>query len=81
MMSHWRTSRIASGGQPRPGSHYAHNTPRDLNLFPSQSILHREDIGDAPLNILLAIQRGSLALCALGCVVFLGGFWVLFFWS
>ena len=53
MADHWRTSRSALGGRHErlTGSPYAHITPRDSNPFPSQSILHREDIGYPPLDV------------------------------
>lgn len=72
---YWRTSRATPGGvRQLPGSPHAQRTQRDSNSFPSQSVLHCEDIPDPSFNIgrsLASVLAGSLAGVGLAVVVFI----------
>jgi hypothetical protein len=52
-MTHWRTSRSDFRGRVEhlTGSPHGADTRADLNSFPPQSILHREDISYPPLDV------------------------------
>jgi hypothetical protein len=84
-MSHWRTGRIASGGQPRPGLHISADTHAESNSFYSplatELSFPRSQFAQAMLDILTLCVWMLFGL--LGALILSGPaivlVWILFF--
>lgn len=77
-MTYWRTSRSDLGGRhEHPTGSPRAVTPRDLNSFPLQPVLHREDACDAPLNVGDVIRDAILGSVAAVAIVV--SFYILIF--